>query len=297
MGATMILQDLVLQSKVNLQCRFSGIDSLEKCLNKNYFLSYPHKVDYAYNSRGFRDSEWPESLDELKNAIWCVGDSFTVGLGSPYEFTWPQVLSAATGRRCINISMDGASNTWISRRAQQIVKEVAPTHMVVLWSYFHRREHPDAGLPDDRRIVHSTKSSSYNDDFADFVNCYQHLLNTAVSTNIVNGTIPRAGLLDNQIMLNNWKNIRDPSWPEQCPQSRSEFFSLPVYIQHELFTSPMIKEQFEMLFVYNEFVSQHQLTVLSNLDYARDYHHFDLVTSKYFTQEICKKLFDSNHSS
>jgi len=120
LGATVILQDLVLQSRVNFKSDVSGLDSLELCLNKDHFRNYPHHVEYVHNSRGFRDNEWPESADELKNAIWCVGDSFTVGLGSPRQFTWPQVLAAVTGRRCINISMDGASNAWISRRAQQI---------------------------------------------------------------------------------------------------------------------------------------------------------------------------------
>jgi hypothetical protein len=297
MGATVILQDLVIPSRQNLRLEYSGMDSLERCLNKDHFRNYPHHVEYVYNSRGFRDAEWPDSLDELKNAIWCVGDSFTVGIGSPEHYTWPQVLSSTTGRRCINISMDGASNTWISRRAQQIIKEVAPTHMVVLWSYFHRRERADAGLPDDRRVIHSEKSSSYHDDLVNFISCYQQLNSAATVTDIFNGTIPQAGLLDSQFILNDWNNLRDASWPEPCPQSRAEFSMLPNHIQQELFASPMLKENFERMFIYNEFVGQHQLIALSNLDYARDYHHFDMATSKFFTQEICKKLFVGNCNS
>lgn len=290
----MILPNFVLPSRVNQHWQYSGMDSIEHCRNKDYFQSYPHPVDYVYNSRGFRDAEWPNTLDELKNAIWCVGDSFTVGIGSPYKFTWPQVLSAATGRRCINIGMDGASNSWISRRAQQIVKEVAPAHMVVLWSYTHRREHSNIEWSDEnRRIHHSARLSSDEDNFANFVNCYTQLNTAATSTDIFNGAIPHFWA---KIDMNFWKDVRDPSWPVNCPQSRSEFAALPEYVQQELLSQLYIKNKFELLFAPNE-PTNHQLIQLTNLDYARDYHHFDDVTSKFFVDAICKTLFSSNQSS
>jgi hypothetical protein len=228
----MILQDLIIPTRVNLHCEFSGLDSLEHCLNKDHFRLYPHPVEYVYNSRGFRDAEWPESLSELKDAIWCVGDSFTVGLGSPYHFTWPQVLSAATGRRCINISIDGASNAWISRRAQQIIKEVAPAHMVIMWSYLHRRELPNIGLSDEARRLHLDKSNSELDDLNNFINCYTNLKNCATGTSIFNGIIPRAGLLGDYI-TQSWNNIKDSSWPEFLPTTPAEFNQLPAHVKQE----------------------------------------------------------------
>ena len=295
----MILQDLIIPSRVNLQCEFSGLDSLDRCLNKEHFQSYPYKVEYVYNSRGFRDAEWPESLEELKNAIWCVGDSFTVGIGSPYHFTWPQVLSAATGRRCINISMDGASNTWISRRAQQIVREVAPAHMVVMWSYLHRREHPDTKLSDDRRIVHYEESILEIDDLKNFVCCYQQLNAAAISTDIFNSIIPYSGLIrlvDNQVIANDWNNLRDPIWPDVYPKNKTEFAALSEYIQQELFSQPDVKDSFEQMFACDE-LSKCQLLELTNLDYARDYHHFDCITSKFFVEKVCETLFPNGNTS
>jgi hypothetical protein len=288
----MILEDLVLWSRVNVRSDVSGLDSLEECLNKDYFLKYPHRVEYHFNSRGFRDSEWPDSIEELKNAIWCVGDSFTVGLGSPYEFTWPQVLAAATGRRCINISMDGASNTWISRRAQQIIKEVAPTHMVVLWSYIHRRENPNTEWSDEARRMHSDKRDSEIEDLENFVNCYKQLNTSKISTDIFNGAIPN--YIYHHYCEKIWSNLRDPSWPVPCPQRRSEFLDLPEYVQQELFAQDKNKQRFELMFAHTEFLDHHALCRLANLDYARDYHHFDVVTSKFFVEEICKKLFAGN---
>jgi hypothetical protein len=290
----MILSDLKIMSKVHLQCEFSGIDRLENCLNKDHFRNYPHKVDYVYNSRGFRDVEWPESREELKNAIWCIGDSFTVGVGSPYNFTWPQMLSAATGRRCINVSMDGASNNWISRRAQQIIKEVAPTHMVVLWSYLHRRESADITWPDEDRRLISTPASDM-DDFTNFVQCYQQLNTDRISTNIYNSLIPNYYYDPNCSKI--WNNIRDPSWPAVCPRSESEFAALPEYIQQELFLQPDNKSKFEVMFASNEFFDYYNVLQLTNLDYARDYHHFDDATSKFFVQQIYKTLFSNSQIS
>ena len=136
----MILSDFILHSRVNAVWQFSGMDSIEECRDKKHFKNYPYKVEYVYNSRGFRDTEWPESLEELKNAIWCIGDSFTVGLGSPLEHTWPYLLQQQTGRRCINVSMDGTSNEWIARKGISLVNTISPDIVIAHWSYTNRRE-------------------------------------------------------------------------------------------------------------------------------------------------------------
>jgi hypothetical protein len=135
----MILPNVYLPNTCYEQASTSGIDSPEACLDPIYYQAYPHTVSYRGNSRGFRDAEWP---DNLVRAVWCLGDSFTRGVGVPFEHTWPQVLQQRTGCRTINISMDGASNNWIARQAQMIIKDIAPEHMVIHWSYIHRREAP-----------------------------------------------------------------------------------------------------------------------------------------------------------
>ena len=137
----MVLADLVLPSRVNQTWQYSGMDSIDKCADVAHFKSYPHTVEYHYNSRGFRDLEWP---DNLKNCIWCIGDSFTVGLGAAQSHTWPSLLQQATNTRTINISMDGASNDWIARRAVDIVQQINPESVVIHWSYLHRREETHA---------------------------------------------------------------------------------------------------------------------------------------------------------
>ena len=136
----MILPDLVLSTRANQHWQFSGMDSSENCMRRTHFKSYPYAVDYVYNSRGFRDSEWPEDIDQLTHAIWCVGDSFTEGLGSPAEHAWPFLLQNQTNMKTINVSMDGASNTWIARKTVDILTEINPKYIILHWSYLHRRE-------------------------------------------------------------------------------------------------------------------------------------------------------------
>jgi hypothetical protein len=132
-----LLPELYLPSRVNQHWLESGMDSLELCRDREHYLSYPHKVEYHYNSRGFRDAEWP---DDLADVIWCIGDSFTVGLGSPVEHTWPYILQQRTGHRTINVSMDGASNNWISRIGTAILLEFPDASIVTHWSFQQRRE-------------------------------------------------------------------------------------------------------------------------------------------------------------
>lgn len=120
-------------SLAHTTCEYSGIDSPELCVDKKHFNNWRSPITYHYNSRGFRDKEWPSDLEQ---SIWCIGDSFTVGLGMPQDQTWPAQLAHNT----INISLDGASNTWIARQACAILREVKPKHMVLHWSYSHRRE-------------------------------------------------------------------------------------------------------------------------------------------------------------
>lgn len=146
----MILNDFVFPSKINMQAKFSGIDNFDQALNKEHFTNYPYEVDYKYNSRGLRDQEWPTNLIELQKAIWCLGDSFTVGIGMTYEHTWPYLLANKLSKRTINVAIDGASNEWIADKAIEIITLISPENLVIHWSYSHRRQKP--------------KSTEFNDD-------------------------------------------------------------------------------------------------------------------------------------
>jgi hypothetical protein len=134
----MILPSFVLPTFRNLTDTQTGIDRPGRCFDIDHYKSYPWPIVYQFNSRGYRDEEWPQDLD---NAIWCFGDSFTVGLGSPHAHTWPQQLQQQSGTRTINIGMNGASNNWIARKIHEFAEaKIRPRAVAIHWSYLHRRE-------------------------------------------------------------------------------------------------------------------------------------------------------------
>jgi hypothetical protein len=282
----MILPSFVLSSRVNQTWSYSGIDSLELCMDKKHFVSYPHDITYRYNSRGFRDAEWPNTLDQLKNVIWCVGDSFTVGIGSPLEHTWPWLLSATTGQRVINISMDGASNMWIARQVNLIQKEINPKNITIMWSYVHRREHENQNLTNEQRRL-SAVDSTNSEDLLNLKYCLAMINHS----NTIQLAIPeyRPNIVDYQPI---WKNIRGMDWPTQAPTTLNELLALPEFVQSEL------KDHFKTWTDLQQAIEQQSLLSnlennfikVSRLDLARDGHHFDLVTSQWVVDQIVQRL-------
>jgi hypothetical protein len=289
MGPPMILPDFVLPSRINQAWSDSGIDSLEYCKDKKHFKSYPHDITYNYNSRGFRDAEWPQQLDELQSAIWCVGDSFTVGIGSPLEHTWPSVLSRASKIRTINVSMDGASNMWIARRAVKILTTINPKTLIIHWSYLHRRE----GL---------TQLNSYRQKC--FLMHYENVkdpswpsltaidqfnsLPVQIQNKLLSDASWRNNLSDEDLKL--WHDHSeinvDISNTIDCINLVDQH-SASARIVHSFIPEFMpLQEEF-----YQQIVTPHRvIPEFPRLDLARDKHHYDIKTSQYFVQKILQEL-------
>jgi hypothetical protein len=184
-----------------------GIDSLEHCKDIAHYKMYSKSVIYSYNSFGYRDEEWPA---DLTNSIWCVGDSFTVGLGQPYDETWVKLVEKKTGKRTINISMNGASNDWIARRVQSIIDNFNPRIILIQWSYVHRRENTDTTLIDEDRKIHFIKAQGGRADFADVQsldkqNCIENILQISNQQDIqmINSFIPKFARLDDAEFIYN----------------------------------------------------------------------------------------------
>jgi len=282
----MILPDLVLPSRTDQRWQYSGIDSLEHCLDKKHFLNYPHSIEYTYNSRGFRDREWPDSLDELRSAVWCIGDSFTVGIGQPLAHIWPQVLSDTLDQRTINISMDGASNDWIYRRAIDIQRCVHPDHMIVMWSYTHRRESDRIDLDDEQRRI-ATSKDSVQQDYAHWVSLSNRLY-TAYNR-IVQITIP-SGHERTDSLENFWHAIKGKDWPS-CPKSVSEIEKLPEFVLDEIKNLHQCNAQFQdLLLTLESHLLSDVINISQRLDWARDYHHFDILTSRWVVDQILRRI-------
>ena len=222
-----------------LESKTSGIDTIESCLDLQHFKSYSKNISYRYNSRGFRDYEWPKDLSEV---IWCVGDSFTVGIGQPFEETWPYLLEKKSGKRCLNLGEDGCSNDTIALRAQEIFKLFNPKLIVIMWSYLHRRR------VGDKDIHYDEKDFGDEKDIINFSKNYKIVNDLPIP--IINTTVP---------------NI--------VPKINAEK-SLKCFL--EKITGIVVTD----------------LTPVEQIDWARDYHHFDIKTSHNITDYIYQRMKD-----
>lgn len=290
----MILPDFVLTSRVNQHWQYSGIDSLNYCNDKKHFKQYPYNISYHYNSRGYRDQEWPATVEELKKCIWCFGDSFTVGIGSPLEHTWPYLLEKKLGTRVINISLDGASNNWIACQVKMVQNEIRPKNIVIMWSYLHRRESADCTKTDEARRIQNDRDLDNHGDLLNFQHCKDLVKNH--SSNPVQLSIPDYTGINPTRELDSidqsWQNIRGKDWPYNVPRSIQELLSLSENIQFEL------KEQFktwnkiETSLRLQSFLSllESNIIKVDRIDLARDGHHFDLLTAQWVVDQITTHL-------
>jgi hypothetical protein len=290
LGSPVILPDFVLPSRVNQCWEYSGIDSPEFCQDKNHFKNYPHKILYQYNSRGFRDHEWPVSVEELQQSIWCFGDSFTVGLGSPLEHTWPYLLQQKTGRRIINVSMDGASNNWIARRAALVQKEINPANSVVMWSYLHRRENENQKNDDEQRRIQSIKSTD-TEDLINLARCVEIIDSDRTVQLSIPGYAPNYRRGQEQ-----WNAVRGCDWPLQLPSTAHEMNLLPDFIQTELKEHFKIWADLQTMFELQPVLApiENNIINVDKLDLARDGLHFDLITAQRVVDLIINDLNQQN---
>ena len=127
---------LIVPDKINLQSKELGMDCEDKCMDPVHFTNYKKDISYNFNSRGFRDLEWP---NDLENVLWCIGDSYTLGLGQPHDETWPQMLEKKVGKRCLNLGQNGASNDTICLRSIEISKQFPNSMILIMWTFLNRR--------------------------------------------------------------------------------------------------------------------------------------------------------------
>ena len=282
----MILADFILPSRANQRWPYSGIDGPEHCLDKKHFESYPYTVEYNYNSRGYRDQEWPTDTQNLKQAIWCVGDSFTVGVGSPMSHTWPWILQQTTQHRTINVSMDGASNNWIARKAIRVLQEISPKIIIIQWSYIARRE---SGLEEclNRewdRFYQNTRDDSWPDCARD----QQHNLPTHILQEI--DTL-HGGWNEKEIFPHDeWRMLQYIRCSEEddiantltCIRNVQDCADDTVVINS--FIPGFVPDKHKG--VIEAQTSGLVIPEIARLDRARDGHHYDIRTSEFFVNQL-----------
>jgi len=285
----MILPEFILPSRQNKIWTESGMDSLDKCVDKRHFINYPYPVIYHYNSRGFRDKEWPDSIEELQNSVWCLGDSFTVGLGSPVTHTWSNILQTKINKRCINISMDGASNKWIARKAIDILKTVRPKLIVIQWSYINRDESNDTKLSDEnRRIPDVSNQIHYNQLIINTCKIISEVERNKNNSKIIHSFIPTAWCFESHLAAV-WNDVKGADWPP-FPKNYHEFNCLKKNIINEL-TS--FFNLYELLSSYYSIVDKiTYIPEITRLDLARDGFHYDIITATNFVEQLEDLIVD-----
>jgi len=254
-------------TKINYNGQYSSTDSPKewkieniffmKDKKQNLFDNYPKEIYYKYNSKGFRDNEWPEDVSDV---IWCVGDSFTTGIGQPQHEIWPVLLEKITNKRCINVGQDGASNDTIALRVQEIQKVYNPKLIIIMWSYLHRR-----------RINGVDQLYDKNDfgddaDIKNFIKNYEAV--DSLPTKIIHLAIPFSTHND----VDNWLEYLGKDKQSEKTAYGNE-----------------ISEQTKKKIL---FLMKNNVTEVKQLDFSRDGHHFDIKTSLGIVHLINKKIND-----
>jgi hypothetical protein len=155
-------QTIGIPDYANMSCDTLGLDSLEHCFDKQHFLSYG-PVLYDFNELGYRHSN---HLAYCGDEILAIGDSFTLGLGVNQSDTWPEQLSQLLDYPVLNFSLNGASNDWIARKTELLLKYFSPRCVIVHYSFSHRREGKQSDWTDAERTLcdanHSDQENQKN---------------------------------------------------------------------------------------------------------------------------------------
>lgn len=141
------LKSFKISHYANLNCQELGHDSYQNCFNKAHYKNF-ESVEYQFNEIGFRT----KSIDQFRgDEILAIGDSFTLGLGVNANQRWTEQLEHMIDYPVLNFSLNGASNDWIARKANQLLKFFQPRYLIIHWTFMHRRERPNCDWSDDER--------------------------------------------------------------------------------------------------------------------------------------------------
>jgi len=243
---------LELKGNIGKQLENTGIDDYQTCFDKHHFLNYPKPILYTYNNKGFRDKDWPS---DTKDKIWCIGDSFTSGIGQPQSETWPALLEDTIGERCINVGEDGCSNDMITLRAKQIIEKHQPKILVVMWSYFWRRYLEGANVHYDKgkRELPKHDIENFLKNFTELNSMFKNVINLVVPDCLIESSIDK----------------------------------LPAYKIKK-------KKNINKLLSATTQIKLPEIIEVEQIDYARDGHHFDIKTCQTLVNDLAFIMREKN---
>jgi hypothetical protein len=182
--------------------------------------------------------------------------------------------------------MDGASNQWMCRWAQQIHEQINPANMVIMWSFLHRREDSNVALADEVRRIWNTRST-VEEDLEDFKQC---VLALKLIKGVCHFVIPGANQYEP--WLNIWKQVAGESWPEQ-PLTVKDFLNLPEFVIKEMKEFGVYKKIYlatEANERFKLFCKEQQIYSVEVLDLARDSLHFGQLTSMRIVDQMSRLI-------
>lgn len=180
-----VQQQISIPYYVNMQTTYLGLDSKEHCFDQSLFNRHP-TVYYSFNEVGFRT----HPVDKFqRNAILALGDSFTLGLGSNIEDRYTDIIEQKLSHQVLNFSLNGASNSWISRKLEQLLKVFDPKAIIIHYTFSHRRERPELDWQDDERTECEPRYSS-QENYQDWHRNFDKIRHLASGAKLVHSFIP-----------------------------------------------------------------------------------------------------------
>ena len=86
--------------------------------------------------------------------------------------------------------------------------------------------------------------------------------------------------------------MADTSWPQEVIANRTTLENLPLHILNELKFKFKIYNEISECIDTTEIVDHcdrvYKIKQVTQLDRARDYHHFDKLTSQWLIEQICQ---------
>jgi hypothetical protein len=232
----------VIQSNKTMDFNISDDEKMylknKKELGKEWYY-YDKKIEYKYNSWGYRTKEFDDVNEDY---ILTFGCSFTEGIGLDYNDMWSTKLSKKLNLDVFNLGMGGTGvdfqfyNTTLIHN--HILKKNKPPKLVVYqWPFEHRTTYSFKESLPNREIIglipFSTTYQSNNNQF--FEKWYSHSFIENEGEMIVQSNIY-------PIICNNiWKtmgiDVINWTWERDFIMKKRDLFSNNIKINHMIDTT------------------------------------------------------------
>jgi hypothetical protein len=123
-------------------------DTEENFKQKENNVFTPESFGYNFNEYGYRIGNRDWDLATTKKRVMALGCSHSVGVGVPWEKTWPAMFTEEINAELFNLSVAGSSADLIFRTLYHSIDIIKPDIVTVFWPELIRWETYEAVLWD-----------------------------------------------------------------------------------------------------------------------------------------------------